>query len=50
MSYPPGIPIVIPGERITLQMVEHIEFLKSQNGLLTDSSDPKVETIMVLGS
>lgn len=50
MSYPPGIPIVIPGERITSQMVEHIDFLKSQNGLITDASDPAVETIMVLGN
>ena len=50
MSYPPGIPIVVPGERITLQMIEHIAFLKRENGLITDASDPDVETIMVLGN
>jgi len=50
MSYPPGIPIVVPGERITLQMIEHIAFLKSQNGLITDASDPEGGTIMVLGN
>lgn len=50
MAYPPGIPIVTPGERITTQMVEHISFLKSQHGLITDTADPDVNTIQVLGS
>lgn len=49
MAYPPGIPIVTPGERITRGMLEHIAFLKSQKGLLTDAADADLKTIQVLG-
>jgi len=50
MAYPPGIPIVAPGERITKRMIEYIKFLKKQHSMLTDTADPDVEYIKVLGS
>lgn len=48
MTYPPGIPIVAPGERINKQIIEYIRFLSQENSMLTDTEDPKVEYIKVL--
>jgi len=49
MAYPPGIPIVTPGERICKDMIEYIRYIKSQHSMLTDTEDPQVEYIKVLG-
>lgn len=49
MAYPPGIPIVTPGERISKDMIEYIRYIKSQHSMLTDTEDPQVEYIKVLG-
>lgn len=48
MTYPPGIPIVTPGERISQSMVEYIELLKDENTLLTGPADPHIDYIKVL--
>jgi arginine/lysine/ornithine decarboxylase len=48
MAYPPGIPIVTPGELITNEMIDYIEFLKGQNTLLTDLADDTIEHIRVI--
>ncbi|WP_407647642.1 aminotransferase class I/II-fold pyridoxal phosphate-dependent enzyme [Clostridium brassicae] len=50
MAYPPGIPIVTPGERISRDIIEYIKFLKNQHSMLTDTEDPYVERIKVLGT
>ena len=50
MAYPPGIPIIAPGEKITREVVEYIEFLKSQDCILSGADDPTLQTILVLGS
>ncbi|MEL7596766.1 MAG: aminotransferase class V-fold PLP-dependent enzyme, partial [Clostridiaceae bacterium] len=49
MAYPPGIPIITPGERISRDIIEYIKFLKNQHSMLTDTEDPYVENIKVLG-
>jgi len=49
MAYPPGIPIITPGERISHEIIEYIKFIKNQHGMMTDSEDPYVENIKVLG-
>jgi arginine/lysine/ornithine decarboxylase len=49
MAYPPGIPIVTPGERISKEIIEYINFLKNQHSMLTDTEDPTVEYVKVLG-
>jgi arginine/lysine/ornithine decarboxylase len=49
MAYPPGIPIVTPGERINKEIINYIKFLKTQHSMLSDTEDPDVETIKVLG-
>ena len=48
MAYPPGIPILSPGERITKEIIEYIEVLKTQKSVLTDNHDPSGEFIKVI--
>lgn len=49
MIYPPGIPIITPGERITKEIIDYIKFLKKQQSMITDIEDSKIEYIKVLG-
>lgn len=49
MTYPPGIPVVTPGERISRQIVDHIKVLKTQPSFLQGTEDPYVDFIKVLG-
>ena len=48
MSYPPGIPIVAPGERITPDVLEHILFAKEKGCFMTGTEDMNLEYINVL--
>lgn len=48
MAYPPGIPVVCMGERITRDIVEYLKVLKNENCELQGTSDPNVEYIRVL--
>lgn len=48
MAYPPGIPLVCPGEYITGEMVEYVQVLKHENAELQGTEDPKLERIKVL--
>ncbi len=49
MSYPPGIPVICPGERITRDIVDYIRILKEHNSHLQGTADPFVNYIRVLG-
>ena len=48
MSYPPGIPIVAPGERITPDVLEHILFAKEKGCFMTGTEDMNLDYINVL--
>ena len=48
MSYPPGIPILAPGERITEAVIAHIRYAKERGCFLTGTEDLDVENINVL--
>lgn len=48
MAYPPGIPIVTPGELITKEIMEYLVFLKESNAYLTDMQDKNLDTILVI--
>ena len=48
MAYPPGIPIVCPGERITREIIDYVNVLRSEAAELQGTEDPKVEQIRVL--
>jgi arginine/lysine/ornithine decarboxylase len=48
MSYPPGIPVVAPGERITGEIVEYIRYARDRGCRITGTVDPAAESIQVL--
>lgn len=48
MCYPPGIPILAPGERITGEILEHIQYAKEKGCSMTGSEDPDLQHINVL--
>lgn len=48
MCYPPGIPVLAPGERITPQILEYIEYAKSKGCSMTGPEDPFIENLNVL--
>ncbi|HBL84852.1 MAG: arginine decarboxylase [Clostridiales bacterium GWF2_38_85] len=48
MCYPPGIPILAPGEEITDDIIEYIIYSKEKGSTLTGTEDPNVEYINVL--
>ncbi len=48
MCYPPGIPILAPGELITRDIVEYIRYAKDRGGSLTGPEDLGLERLNVL--
>ena len=48
MCYPPGIPILAPGERITGEILEHIQYAKEKGCSMTGSEDSDLQHINVL--
>ncbi len=48
MCYPPGIPILAPGERITRDIIDYIIYAKEKGSSLTGPKDMKVEHINVV--
>ncbi len=48
MSYPPGIPILSPGEIITEEILNYILYAKEKNCLLTGTQDMTLERIFVV--
>ena len=49
MAYPPGIPILTPGERITDEIIDYIAYAKEKGSLLMGTQDMKAENIMIVG-
>lgn len=49
MAYPPGIPLICPGERITSEIVDYVKVLKEHHATLQGTADPYVNYIRVLG-
>lgn len=48
MCYPPGIPILAPGERITKAIIDYIFYAKEKGCSLTGPEDPAVERLNVI--
>lgn len=48
LAYPPGIPILCPGERITSDIVEYVEEMKNAGLYVQGTEDPDVNYIKVL--
>ena len=47
-GYPPGIPALLPGERITAETVAYLRELRASGARLHGASDPEFRTIVVL--
>ncbi len=48
MCYPPGIPIIAPGERVTADIIRHIAFAKEKGCSLQGTADPCTEYLQVI--
>jgi arginine/lysine/ornithine decarboxylase len=48
MCYPPGIPIVAPGERITKDVLKYINYAKIKGCSMTGPADPDIRFLNVL--
>ncbi|CAN1185764.1 Arginine decarboxylase [Linum perenne] len=46
--YPPGIPVIIPGETITEKAVSYLVDLKRKGAVITGASDPSLCTVVVV--
>ncbi|MGI5850032.1 MAG: arginine decarboxylase, partial [Christensenellales bacterium] len=49
MAYPPGIPVICIGERITKDIIDYIKILKEERCELQGALDPGTDFIRVLG-
>jgi lysine decarboxylase len=47
-GYPPGIPVLLPGERITDEVIAYLRELKDAGARLHGASDPAFRTICVM--
>jgi len=47
-AYPPGVPNVLPGERLTAPAIEYIQRTLEQGGALRGAADRKLRTIRVV--
>jgi len=47
-GYPPGIPALLPGERITAEAIAYLRELRDAGARLHGASDPSFQTICVL--
>jgi arginine decarboxylase len=48
MAYPPGIPILAPGERITEEIIDYIAYAKAKGCFLTGTEDMAIKKIRVM--
>lgn len=48
MCYPPGIPILAPGERITKEILDYIDYAKAKGCSMTGPEDPGIEHLNVI--
>lgn len=48
MCYPPGIPILAPGEEITPDIISYIKYAKEKGCSMTGPEDPKIEKLNVI--
>jgi arginine decarboxylase len=46
--YPPGIPLLMPGEVITTEAIEYLKHIVAAGGTITGCNDPTLQTIQAL--
>ncbi|KAK4279919.1 hypothetical protein QN277_011618 [Acacia crassicarpa] len=45
--YPPGIPVLIPGESITEKAINYLLHVRSKGAVITGASDPSISSIVI---
>ncbi|WP_416671800.1 aminotransferase class I/II-fold pyridoxal phosphate-dependent enzyme [Egbenema bharatensis] len=48
--YPPGIPVLIPGEVITQAAIDYLRQVQAAGGVMTGGTDPELQTLKVVQS
>ena len=48
MCYPPGIPILAPGERVTKEIIEYIKYARNKGCMLTGPESMNVSKLNIL--
>lgn len=48
MCYPPGIPILAPGEEVTSEIIDYIQYAKAKGCFLTGAEDMETDRLNVL--
>ncbi len=48
MPYPPGIPMLLPGEQIDVNMVDYLRYVKGQGVSIVGPEDTSLETVRVI--
>ncbi len=46
--YPPGIPVIMPGEIITREAIEYLHSIRDQGGTITGCCDSSLKTLKIL--
>ncbi len=46
--YPPGVPVLAPGELITAEAIESLREVKADGGRIAYAADPSLETFQVV--
>jgi arginine decarboxylase len=46
--YPPGIPLILPGEKITREAIAQLQHIQSAGGLMTGCEDPNLQKLKVM--
>jgi arginine/lysine/ornithine decarboxylase len=46
--YPPGIPVVLPGEPITAAAIAQLQTLQAAGGIITGAQDPTLTTLRIV--
>ncbi|GFQ08495.1 arginine decarboxylase, partial [Phtheirospermum japonicum] len=47
--YPPGIPVLVPGEMITERALDYLRQIKRHGGFIIGAADPMLESIVLCG-
>ena len=46
--YPPGIPVLLPGEPVTESAIAYLQAIQAAGGIITGCSDPSLKTILAI--
>jgi arginine decarboxylase len=46
--YPPGIPVLLPGERITAAAIDYLQTVQRSGGFISGCADPELQTVQIV--